>query len=62
MTDYPKIKARFARDTQHHKKTVLHDDGLYRHQKVANPEHGSIGAFHLISWPYNLVVKTGWTF
>ncbi|MBQ1166344.1 hypothetical protein KBZ21_51000, partial [Streptomyces sp. A73] len=26
-----------------------------------NPEHGSIGAFHLISWPYNLVVKTGWT-
>ncbi|MBQ1164486.1 hypothetical protein KBZ21_41620, partial [Streptomyces sp. A73] len=28
---------------------------------VANPEHGSIGAFHLISWPYNLVVKTGWT-
>ncbi|MBQ1164860.1 hypothetical protein KBZ21_43545, partial [Streptomyces sp. A73] len=26
------------------------------------PEHGSIGAFHLISWPYNLVVKTGWTF
>ncbi|MBQ1167354.1 hypothetical protein KBZ21_56070, partial [Streptomyces sp. A73] len=41
--------------------TVLHDDGLYRHLKVANPEHGSIGAVHLISWPYNLVVKTGWT-
>ncbi|WP_051844059.1 hypothetical protein [Streptomyces sp. NRRL S-813] len=62
MTDYPEIAARFARDTAGHKMTVLHDDGLYRHLKFMNPEHGSIGAFQLITWPYNLVVKTGWTF
>jgi hypothetical protein len=62
MTDYPEISARFARDTAKHQMTVLHDDGLYRHLKFMNPEHGSFGAFELITWPYNLVVKTGWTF
>jgi hypothetical protein len=62
MSDYPEIAARFARDTAKHQMTVLHDDGLYRHLKFMNPQHGSIGAFELITWPYNLVVKTGWTF
>lgn len=62
MTDYPEIAARFARDTAKHEMTVLHDDGLYRHLRFMNPAHGSIGAFELITWPYNLVVKSGWTF
>jgi len=62
MSDYPEIAARFARETAGHEMTVLHDDGLYRHLKFMNPEHGSFGAFELITWPYNLVVKTGWTF
>lgn len=62
MSDYPEIAARFARDTAGHRMTVLHDDGLYRHLKFMNPENGSFGAFHLITWPYNLVAKTGWTF
>jgi hypothetical protein len=62
MTDYPESAARFARDAAGHEMTVAHDDGLYRHLKFMNPENGSFGAFHLITWPYNLVVKTGWTF
>jgi hypothetical protein len=62
MSDYPEIAARFARDTARHEMTVLHDDGLYRHLRFSNPEHGSIGAFELITWPYNLVAKTGWVF
>ncbi|MFF9559247.1 hypothetical protein ACF1DY_25950 [Streptomyces albus] len=62
MTEYTDIQARFTRDTQHHEMTVFHDDGLYRHLRFTDPEHGSFGAFELITWPYNLVVKTGWTF
>lgn len=62
MTAYSEIAARFARDTAAHTMTVKHEDGLYRHLKFMNPEHGSFGAFELITWPYNLVVKTGWTF
>ncbi|MET7975822.1 hypothetical protein ABZW44_22805 [Streptomyces mirabilis] len=62
MSDYPESAARFARDAAGHEMTVLHDDGLYRHLKFMTPGHGSIGAFQLITWPYNLVVKTGWTF
>lgn len=62
MSEYPEIAARFARDTAKHEMTVKHEDGLYRHLKFMNPEHGSFGAFELITWPYNLVVKTGWTF
>jgi len=62
MTAYPEIAARFARDTASHEMTVKHEAGLYRHLKFMNPEHGSFGAFELITWPYNLVVKTGWTF
>ncbi|MFB6977754.1 hypothetical protein [Streptomyces scopuliridis] len=56
------IAARFARDTAAHQMTVLHEDGLYRHLRFASPERGSFGAFELITWPYNLVAKTGWTF
>lgn len=62
MSDYAASAARFARDTANHEMTVLHDDGLYRHLKFMNPENGSIGSFQLITWPYNLVVKAGWTF
>lgn len=53
---------RFKRDTANHVMTVLHEDGLYRHLQFDNPEHGSFGSFQLITWPYNLVVKAGWTF
>jgi hypothetical protein len=62
MSDYPESAARFARDTRGHEMTVLLDQGLYRHLRFMTAGHGSIGSFQLITWPYNLVVKTGWTF
>ena len=62
MSRYPQIAARFAADIAQHEMTVKHEDGLYRHLRFMNPEQGSFGAFELITWPYNLVVKTGWTF
>ena len=62
MSDYSASAARFARDTAKHEMTLKHEDGLYRHLKFMNAENGSFGAFELITWPYNLVVKTGWTF
>lgn len=58
MTDYPEIAARFAG----HQVTVLHEEGLYRHLRFSNPEPKSHYVFELITWPYNLVVKAGWTF
>ncbi|MFJ4925376.1 hypothetical protein [Streptomyces sp. NPDC088736] len=62
MTDYSESAARFARDARNHEMTVEHEAGLYRHLKFMTPGHGSVGSFQLITWPYNLVVKTGWTF
>ena len=54
--------ARFTRDTAGHELTVLHEDGLYRHLRFETPGKRGAFAFELITWPYNLVVKTGWTF
>jgi hypothetical protein len=31
VSEHPEIAARFARETDGHKMTVVHDDGLYRH-------------------------------
>ncbi|MCQ8831854.1 hypothetical protein [Streptomyces malaysiensis] len=62
MTEYPEIAKRFARETAGHQMTVKHEDGLYRHLRFGRPEHGSFGVYELITWPYNLVVKAGWTF
>ncbi|MFJ3141643.1 hypothetical protein ACIPJM_04230 [Streptomyces halstedii] len=56
------MASRFARDTANHQMTVLHEDGLYRHLRFEAPSRGPIGPFVLITWPYNLVVKSGWTF
>ncbi|MFE2485965.1 hypothetical protein ACFXGR_22245 [Streptomyces mirabilis] len=61
-TDYSASAARFTRETVDHEMTVEHEDGLYRHLKFMSRENGSYGSFQLITWPYNLVVKTGWTF
>lgn len=56
QTDHPEIAARFARHTV----TVLNEDGLYRHLRFSGPDGRY--PFELITWPYNLVVKAGWTF
>lgn len=62
MNDNPEIGARFARDTADHEMTVKHEDGLYRHLRFEAPKPSRIGSFELVTWPYNLVVKAGWTF
>lgn len=56
MTDYPEIAARFARDTAAHQMTVLHDDGLYRHLKLADPA-GNFYRFDIVTWPHNLFLR-----
>jgi hypothetical protein len=60
MSDYPEIAARFSG----HQMTVLHEDGLYRHLRFEGTADSAFGRypFELITWPYNLVVKAGWTF
>lgn len=62
MTEYPEIAARFARDTAGHEMTVKHEDGLYRHLRFSSPAPRGHTPFELITWPFNLVVKAGWTF
>ncbi|MGW9397251.1 hypothetical protein [Streptomyces sp. NPDC055642] len=63
MSDYTDIAARFAGHTM----TVLREDGLYRHLRFEGDGKSSLGRypsypFELITWPFNLVVKAGWTF
>ncbi|HEY9408494.1 MAG TPA: hypothetical protein VIP77_02840 [Jiangellaceae bacterium] len=60
MSEYPEIAARFAGHTV----SVLHEDGLYRHLRFEGNADSPFGRypFELITWPYNLVVKAGWTF
>lgn len=60
MTEYAESAERFAR----HAMTVLHEDGLYRHLRFEGDADSPFGRypFELITWPYNLVVKAGWTF
>ncbi|MEU3125872.1 hypothetical protein AB0I87_32515 [Streptomyces sp. NPDC049952] len=50
--------ARFAG----HQVTALMENGLYRHLRFETPGKRGAYAFELITWPYNLVVKAGWTF
>ncbi|KYK14220.1 MULTISPECIES: hypothetical protein [Streptomyces] len=62
QTPYADVAQRFARDTASHRMHVLHEDGLYRHLRFRNPDADGRAPFDLITWPYNLVVKSGWTF
>lgn len=48
--------ARFRSETADHQMTVLHDAGLYRHVRFANPG-SSFYWFDLITWPGNLAIK-----
>lgn len=36
MSEYPKIAARFKRETASHEMTIVHDDGLYRHLRFTS--------------------------
>jgi hypothetical protein len=49
---------RFAADTTSHQLIVLHDDGLYRHLRFAQPSpHSWLCWFDLITWPGNLAIR-----
>lgn len=48
---------RFTRNTADHQMTVLHDDGLYRHLRFAQPEHSWLYWFEIVTWPGSLTVK-----
>jgi hypothetical protein len=64
MSEYTESAARFKRETASHEMTVLHEDGLYRHLLFEGTADSPFGRypFQLVTWPYNLVVKAGWTF
>lgn len=47
---YGRSRWRFERETAHHRMTVLHDDGLYRHLRFQDPETWAYG-FDLVTWP-----------
>lgn len=53
---YEDAAKRFQTDTATHEMTVLHDDGLYRHLRFRNPEHGFYW-FDLITWPGSLAIR-----
>ncbi|MEV8033971.1 hypothetical protein [Streptomyces sp. NPDC086182] len=38
MSDYDEIAERFARETADHEMAVVHDAGMYRHLRFANPQ------------------------
>ncbi|MBM0203232.1 hypothetical protein JNW90_09010 [Micromonospora sp. STR1s_5] len=57
MNDHERELAnRFKRDTANHAMTVLHDDGLYRHLRLADPK-SSFYWFEIITWPGSLTVR-----
>jgi hypothetical protein len=54
----------FPIDTANHKLTILHDQGLYRHLYLSNPECG-IAWYEIVTWPGSLTIKGdmgGYTF
>lgn len=55
MTDSD-IATRFARDTNNHQMTVLHDDSLYRHLRFKSPDCGMYW-FDLITVPGALIFR-----
>lgn len=56
MNEYAEIEARFQRDTARHEMTVLHDDGLYRHLRFANPKTSEYW-FDIVTWPGSLTMR-----
>ncbi|MEU7032674.1 hypothetical protein ABZ958_03185 [Streptomyces sp. NPDC046237] len=60
--EYAEAAAYFKRATKGHQVSVAHEDGLYRHLRFQTPGNGSSYGYDLITWPYNLVIRGGWTF
>ena len=60
--EYVEAAAYFKRATKGHQVSVVQEDGLYRHLRFQTPGNGSSYGYDLITWPYNLVIRGGWTF
>lgn len=57
MSDREKrVAAQFAGNTAEHELTILHDDGVYRHIRMAKPDTG-IYRYDLITWPGHLAIS-----
>ena len=55
-TDYhPAVRRRFDLDVKKHQMSVLHEDGLYRHLRFADPK-SSMGWFSIITTPGQLTI------
>ncbi|MEU9415221.1 hypothetical protein [Streptomyces sp. NPDC048272] len=57
MSEYPEAAARFARETDGHEMTVLHEADGYRHLRFENPQYGAIYRFDLVTWPHGLLIR-----
>lgn len=62
---YAGARRSFDENTSEHVMTVLHDEGLYRHLRFAQPGTG-IFHFDIITWPGHLTISgdmgDGWSF
>lgn len=56
MGEYADIEKRFRGDTANHEMAVLHDDGVYRHVRFAQPDQRGYW-FSLTTWPQKLVIN-----
>ncbi|MFD9124911.1 hypothetical protein [Kitasatospora sp. NPDC059571] len=51
------IAKRFKRETAEHQLTILREDGLYRHLRMANPQYGGVYSFDVLTWPNGLLIR-----
>lgn len=56
MSTESEIYERFQREAADHQMTVMHDDGLYRHLRWAQPRN-ELYRFDLITWPHGLLIR-----
>jgi len=54
--DHTRARQHFAKFSEKHELTILHDDGLYRHLRIAEPGTG-IYSWNIITWPGHLATS-----
>jgi hypothetical protein len=54
--NHTEARRHFAKFSENHELTILHDDGLYRHLRVAQPGTG-IYSWNIITWPGHLATS-----
>jgi hypothetical protein len=51
---YRVTEATFAKDVADHRLSILRDDGVHRHLRLAHPDHGNM-RFDIVTYPHFLV-------